>query len=295
MNMTATFMAGARVGWTGDHRWPAWVAIGSMVALLGGCAAVEADDPELSSASPRAEAVFAPPDPDTIPATAVGNVIRSGYQLVIDTQHQARAYVGNALNCTNCHLDAGRRLGAAPFVGLTTLYPEHRARNARMNTLEDRLDDCFERSMNGKPLPQGGKEQQALVAYIAWLSQGVSKEAARTWRGFPRIASTRRPDPLQGKTMFAERCAGCHAEDGQGTSSGPPIWGPGSYNIAAGMARVSLAASFIKANMPPGQGGTLTDDEAYDLAAFINSQPRPDFARKAGDWPQGGKPADAPY
>jgi thiosulfate dehydrogenase len=277
-----------------NGRWPA-VAFWGVAVLLAGCAGVGGDETAPSPASATEGAVFAPPDMDTIPATAEGDLIRLGYQLVTDTRNQARAHVGNELNCANCHLDAGRQRGAAPFVGLTQLYPEYRSRNDRMNTLEDRLDDCFERSMNGRPLPRGGREQQALVAYITWLSKGVSKEAARSWRGFHKIASTRRPDPLNGKALFAERCAGCHGEDGDGTPMGPPVWGARSYNIAAGMARMSLAASFIKANMPLGQGGTLTGDEAYDLAAFINSQARPDFSRKAGDWPKGGKPADAPY
>jgi len=278
-----------------NGRWLVWVAFVSPVALFTGFAAVEADDRESPSASPKVEAVFAPPDPGAIPDAEENDVIRSGYEMVVDTQNHARSYVGNALNCTHCHLDAGRRLGAAPFVGLATLYPEYRTRNARMNRLEDRLNDCFERSMNGKPLPHGSQEQAALVAYITWLSQGVSKEAAQAWRGFPRIASTRPPDPLKGRALFAERCAACHGENGQGAASVPPLWGPRSYNVATGMARVSLAASFIKANMPLGQGGTLTDDVAYDLAAFINSQPRPDFARKAEDWPKGGRPADSPY
>jgi len=276
-------------------RWLAGVAFASLVTLLAGSATVEADDQAVAPSPPKTEAVFAPPDPVAIPDTEDYNVIRSGYEMVVDTQNHARSYVGNALNCTNCHLDAGRRLGAAPFVGLPALFPEYRARNDRMNRLEDRLNDCFERSMNGRPLPQGSPEQVALVAYITWLSQGVSKEAALAWRGFPRIASTRRPDPGKGKALFAERCAACHAENGQGTATVPPLWGPRSYNLATGMARVSLAASFIKANMPLGQGGTLTDEEAYDLAAFINSQPRPDFAGKANDWPKGGRPADLPY
>lgn len=271
------------------------VAFASLVTLLTGFAAVEADDRESAPVPPKAEAVFAPPDLATIPEGEEGEVIHAGYELVSDTQNHARAYIGNGLNCTNCHLDAGRRLGAAPFVGLAALFPEYRARNDRMNRLEDRLNDCFERSMNGRPLPQGSPEQVALVAYITWLSRGVSKEAALAWRGFPKIASTRRPDPQKGKALYAERCAACHAENGQGTATVPPLWGPRSYNLATGMARVSLAASFIKANMPLGQGGTLTDEEAYDLAAFINSQPRPDFAGKANDWPKGGRPADLPY
>src|SRR3990167_2504537 len=178
-----------------NRRWPA-IAFWSVAALLAACAEVEVDETAPSPAPANEGAVFAPPDPDTIPATAEGDLIRFGHRLVTDTRNQARAYVGNELNCANCHLDAGRRLGAAPFVGLTMLYPEYRARNARMNTLEDRLDDCFERSMNGRPLPRGGREQRALVAYITWLSQGVSKEAARSWRGFHRIPLTQRPDPL---------------------------------------------------------------------------------------------------
>lgn len=276
-------------------RWLTGASLAGLVTLLAGSAAVEAGDRASSSASPTREAVFAPPDPAAMPDTGDYDVIRSGYEMVVDTQNHARSYIGNGLNCTNCHLDAGRRLGAAPFVGLTALFPEYRSRNDRMNRLEDRLNDCFERSMNGRPLPQGSPEQAALVAYITWLSQGVSKEAARAWRGFPKIASTRRPDPRKGQALFAERCAACHAENGQGSSTAPPLWGPRSYNLATGMARVSLAASFIKANMPLGQGGTLTDEEAYDLAAFINGQPRPDFAGKANDWPRGGRPDDLPY
>lgn len=277
-----------------DGRWPAWAAIGSMAACLVGCAGWEAEDPDLSAVAPLASS-FAPPDLATIPATPEGDLVRLGFRLVTDTKREAGSYVGNNLTCSNCHLDAGRRLGAAPFVGVTHFYPEYRARNARVNTLEDRLNDCFERSLNGRPLPRGSREQRALVAYLTWLSRGVTKEAARSWRGLRRIAAPRRPDPARGRALFADRCAGCHGGDGGGTVMGPPVWGAGSYNIGAGLARVGLAAAFIKANMPLGQGGTLTDEDAYNLAAFINSQPRPDFARKAADWPKGGKPADVPY
>ena len=239
--------------------------------------------------------VFAPPAPEAIPNDERGVKIRYGYQLVVNTQEHARGYVGNALNCAHCHLDAGRKLHAAPYVGLISVYPEYRSRNARMNTIEDRLDQCFERSLNGRALPPGSREKEAIVAYIAWLSEGVSIESARQWRGFLRITPTRTPDPANGRALFAAKCTACHGADGQETAAAPPLWGPRSFNIGAGMARVSLAAGFIKANMPLGQGGTLTDDESYDLAAFINGQPRPDFPSKVYDWPKGGKPADSPY
>jgi thiosulfate dehydrogenase len=239
--------------------------------------------------------VFVPPSLETIPSDERGAKIRYGYQLVASTQEHARAYVGNALNCTNCHLDAGRKLYAAPYVGLMSVYPEYRSRNARINTIEDRLDQCFERSLNGKALPPGSREKEAIVAYIAWLSEGVPVESAMEWRGFLKLTPTRKPDPANGRALFAAKCTACHGIDGQGTAAAPSLWGPRSYNIGAGMARVSLAAGFIKANMPPGQGRTLSDDEAYDVAAYIVRQPRPDFPGKVNDWPKGGKPADALY
>lgn len=236
-----------------------------------------------------------PPFVDNFPINERGQLIRYGQAIVVNTQDIAPDFVGNGLNCTNCHLKAGLTPGAATFVGLGHLYPEYRTRSAKVTSLEERLDECFERSMNGRPLPADSPEKRALLAYIGWLSHGVTKADALSWRGLKKVTPSRPGDPLKGKELFALRCAACHGDDGQGTTGGPPVWGARSYNIAAGMARVSVAAAFIKANMPPGQGGTLSDDEATDLAAYIDSQPRPDFPAKIHDWPKGGKPADAPY
>jgi thiosulfate dehydrogenase len=162
-------------------------------------------------------------------------------------------------------------------------------------SLADRINECFERSMNGRPLPPDSSKLQAVVAYIEWLSQNLPHGSTVPWRGLTRIHASRPPDPVNGKKLFAVKCAFCHGGDGQGTMAAPPLWGPHSYNIAAGMARVSVAAAFIKANMPRGWGWMLTDDEAFDVAAYVNSQPRPDFVGKEHDWPKGGKPSDAPY
>ena len=238
---------------------------------------------------------FAPPSPDTIPGTQLGEQIRLGYQIVVNTQEYADAYVGNRLNCTNCHLDAGLNPNAASFVGLAAVYPEYRPRSARVNTLADRVNECFERSLNGRALPPDSFKLQAVVAYITWLSRGVPSGATIPWRGLQRIDSRRPLDPGNGKNLFAGKCAFCHGLDGQGTMAAPPVWGPQSYNIAAGMARVTVAAAFIKSNMPRGWGWSLSDDDAYDVAAYINAQPRPDFPGKVNDWPKGGKPADSPY
>ena len=250
---------------------------------------------ETRDGSGAIDAVFTPPSPETIPPGLAGERIRLGYEIIEHTQQYAKRYVGNKLNCTNCHLDAGLNPNAASFVGLSVLYPEYRARVGKRVSLADRINECFERSMNGKPLPPDSSKLQAVISYIDWLSQNVPRGSTVAWRGISRISQSRQPDPIGGKSVFAKKCSFCHGTDGQGTMAAPPVWGPNSYNIAAGMARVSVAASFIKGNMPRGWGWSLSDDEAFDVAAYVNSQPRPDFPAKKFDWPEGGKPADSPY
>ncbi len=240
-------------------------------------------------------ALFAPPSPETIPGDLRGEQIRLGYKIVVDTQEYGKRYVGNTLNCTNCHLDAGLNPNAASFVGISALYPQYRERTGRQMTLADQINECFERSMNGKPLPPDSVKLTAIVAYIEWLSQNMPPGSAVPWRGIPSLPATRPPDPLNGKRVFEKKCVFCHGSDGQGTMAAPPVWGARSYNIGAAMARTSVAASFIKANMPRGWGWTVTDDEAFDVAVYINTQSRPDFPDKIHDWPKGGKPADVPY
>jgi thiosulfate dehydrogenase len=218
-----------------------------------------------------------------------------GYEIVVHTQQYAKRYVGNKLNCTNCHLDAGLNPNAASFVGLSVQYPEYRARVDRTMTLADRINECFERSLNGKALPPDSSKLQAVIAYIEWLSQNVPRGSKVAWRGIPRISQIQLLDPVLGKAVLVKKCAFCHGTDGQGTMAAPPLWGPNSYSIAAEMARVGVAASFIKGNMPRGWGWTVTDKEAFDVAAYINSQPRTDVPGRQFDWPKGGKPEDLLY
>jgi thiosulfate dehydrogenase len=271
------------------------LGLAMLMSCSGETAGVKSEESRGAEQAGNASIEFAPPSPDSIPGSQLGEQIRLGYQIVVDTQEYAKPYVGNRLNCTNCHLDGGLNPNAASFVGLASVYPEYRTRNAKVNTLADRVNECFERSLNGRALPPDSSKMQAIVAYITWLSRGVPQGASVSWRGLQPIDSRRPLDPTNGKKVFTNKCAFCHGSDGLGTMSGPPVWGPQSYNIAAGMARVSVAAAFIKSNMPRSWGWTLSDDDAYDVAAFINAQPRPDFPGKANDWPKGGKPADSPY
>lgn len=232
--------------------------------------------------APPAKAIaFTPPDESTIPNTPLGDIIRFGKDIFVDTQKYAKRWVGNGLNCVNCHLDAGRKAGSGPLWAAYVAYPAFREKTMQVNTFTQRLDGCFRFSMNGRMPPLDDEVIVALTAYSFWLATGAPVGAHLAGRGFPEVATAPLPpDTARGKDVFATHCASCHGAAGQGLKTGatyamPPVWGRASYNTGAGMVRVSTAAAFIKANMPFGQGNTLTDQQAWDVAAFINAQPRP--------------------
>lgn len=245
--------------------------------------------------APRQVPLNAPPDA-AIPEGPLGEAIRLGRQIFTNTPVHAAAYSGNALSCSSCHLEAGRAANASPMVGLWGAFPTYLPRAGRVGTLEDRINGCFLRSMNGKPLPPGSPEMRGMLAYVWWLSKDVPVGANVAGRGIPAFPAPAEPDPTRGKALYAQHCASCQGADGQGTADAPPLWGPRSFNLGAGMARTSKAAAFVKANMSGLDGGApLTDQEAYDVSAYFTHEPRPDFPAKVNDWPKGGKPTDSRY
>jgi thiosulfate dehydrogenase len=179
-----------------------------------------------------------------------------------------------------------------PWVGSYARFPQYRARSGKVDLIEDRVNDCFERSMNGKALPSGGRDMRDIVAYLAFLSRGIPVGAEMDGQGLPRLRQLP-GDTTRGVALFASTCARCHGPAGQGTSIAPPLWGPRSYNVGAGMANVVTAASFIHALMPIDRAQRLTEQQAFDIAAYINSRPRPLFKKKAQDYPKGGRPPGA--
>ncbi len=239
------------------------------------------------------------PDEANIPAGPMGDAIKRGKLILTDTKRQLPQNVGNGLNCTSCHLNGGTVAYASPWVGLTGVFPEYRSRSDKVISLQVRVNDCFQRSMNGKPLAFDDDNMNAILAYIKWLSTGIPTGTNVTGRGFKKIDTTLIPDRMQGKAIYAQRCAMCHGVEGQGIANGqggyamPPLWGKDSFNVGAGMARLYTAAAFVEHNMPLGQGGTLTSQEAVNVAAFFTAQQRPDFAARAQDWPKGDRPKDA--
>jgi thiosulfate dehydrogenase len=237
--------------------------------------------------------LHAPADSE-IPNDEVGRAIRRGLALMTATRDSLPDNVGNRLRCVSCHPDEGRRPDAMPWVGVYGRFPQYRARSGRVNVLEDRINDCFERSLNGRALDADSRAMRDIVAYMAFLSRGIPVGADVAGQGLPKLPVTR-GDTGAGAALFASRCSRCHGADGQGTALATPLWGPQSFNIGAGMARVRTVASFIRYNMPFDQPGTLTDQEAFDVAAYITSRPRPDFPGKELDWPNGDPPPDVAY
>lgn len=261
---------------------------GSRDSLLG---AAETRMAQPTGAAGAAD-VHVPADSE-IPAGKLGVSIRRGRALLAATRDSLPAHVGNKLRCASCHLDDGRRASALPLVGVYGRFPQYRSRNDAVNLIEDRINDCFERSMNGTALRYDSQDMRDMVAYLAFLSRGVPVGADAPAQGSPATPPLV-GDTARGAAEFAQNCVRCHGAHGEGTAVATPLWGAGSFNIGAGMARPRTAASFIKRNMPYGSP-TLTDQQAADVAAYVDSRPRPDFRGKEKDWPRGDAPPDVAY
>ncbi len=260
------------------------------------------DGVELASLSipTDAKGYFAPPLESEMPDGEDGASIRRGRDIFLNPGANATDYVGNALACANCHLNAGRLANAAPMWAASGVYPKYRSKNDQINTMEDRITGCFTYSMNaqdgptGGPPPQGDPIYKDVESYIHWLATGAPNRVDLPGAGYPALDEPAMAyDETRAKATFDENCSVCHGSDGQGRQDQngryafPPLWGPHSYNGGAGMSRVSTAAGFIYANMPIGKPYSLTEQEAWDVAGYINAQDRPIDPRKVTD-------ADAP-
>jgi len=181
------------------------------------------------------------------------------------------------------------------WVGVYGRYPQYRSRSNSIESIQDRVNECFRRSLNGTRIAPDGPDMRDIVAYFAFLSRGVPVGPPPSGASPRARWATFKADTAAGREIFRVVCAGCHGPAGGGTSAAPPLWGPQSYNIGAGMARVRTAAAFIAENMPFDRPGSLTDQQAFDVASYVNAQPRPDFADKIYDWPNGDAPPDVGY
>jgi len=226
------------------------------------------------------------PSARVIPDGPLGETIRLGQTLVekTTTHPLTSPYVGNALNCTSCHLQNGLDPKAASFLGIATAYPAWSPREGRVITLEDRVLNCFMRSCNGVRPPLGSEPSVAIAAYITWLSSGepirMNPKQPKGPRAVPGLSiPAAAADIGRGRALYRRRCAECHADDGQGDEHAPPVWGERSFNEGAGLAQNGGLAAWLKVAMPPDERD-LAEQEALDVAAYVNSHPRPKFVLK---------------
>jgi thiosulfate dehydrogenase len=248
-------------------------------------------DPGLDPDTPGAPIVFVPPSEADIPNDVFGETVRRGIAIFTDTRSEAKQYAGDGLNCSSCHLDRGRRPGAAPMWAAWVRYPRFRSKNDSVNTMAMRIQGCFRFSMNGTPPPDDSEIMTALQTYFYWLARGAPTGGKLAGAGFPTLPEpATAPSGERGATVFAGKCAACHGSDGEGRRvpggvgyQFPPLWGPNSYNWGAGLTSVASAAYFIRANMPYGLRNALTEQEAWDVAMFVDSHERPQDPRFTGN------------
>ncbi|WP_211366046.1 c-type cytochrome [Chitinophaga japonensis] len=240
-----------------------------------------------------------------------GQLIAYGHALITNTARYlgprgAVARITNGMNCQNCHLDGGTRPFGNNFGRVYATYPQFRARNNGVQSIYARINDCLQRSLNGQPLDSSSREMQAIYAYMQWLGGDVPKGVKRGGTGIKKPPYLdRAADPAAGRIVYNAQCRSCHGSKGQGQRNAedygytyPPLWGPHSYNDGAGLYRLGNFAGFVKYNMPFGTDyhhPQLTDEEAWDVAAFVNSQPRP-HKDQSMDWKNvQKKPVDFPF
>jgi len=250
-------------------------------------------------------------DIPTLSNDSLSSLIIYGRELIAGTSkflgpNGSVAKISNGLNCQNCHLDAGTRPWGNNYGSVASLYPKFRARSGSVETIYKRVNDCFERSLNGNAMDTLSKEMRAIKSYIEFLGSNVSKGKKADGSGLKELAFLdRASDPIGGKIVYDQKCQSCHKSDGRGVMMAdgsaytyPPLWGEHSYNDGAGLYRIINFARYVKYNMPLGAthaAPSLSDEEAWDVAAFVNSQTRPHFEIKT-DWPDiSKKPIDFPF
>lgn len=271
----------------------------------------------LRAAEPAA-ITWTAPDPDKLPDDVWGRTVRLGRDLIARTyahigpeaSDPARRYAGNNLACQNCHIGAGTQPFGNPLAGSFANYPSYRARSGSVGTIEERIQGCMRRSMNGNELPPDGPEMTAMVAYLKFLAAGRPVGEPLPGQGPGRMPELdRAANPEHGRAVYAQVCAACHGANGAGMRNGaagdakgyavPPLWGPDSFNDGAGMDRLIEAANFIHSNMPAGttwQHPAVAVEDAWDVAAFVQTQPRPHMPGLERDYPNRlERPVDAPY
>lgn len=247
------------------------------------------------------------PDQQSLSTHPNQDSILRGKKYLEQTAFELPEFVRAQINCTNCHLQSGTKAFAGHWVGIVYAFPQYRDRSGKEDTLKDRINDCFERSLNGQRLPLDHPAMIDIVNYMSWLSQDITpptfwQKVEVNFSGMPKLKVNLLPASDIGQRLYQSKCQHCHMPEGQGLVDlenkkiiFPPLAGPHAFNIGAGMARLHTASGFIYHHMPLGMDKSLTPEEATHVAHYITQLSRPDLVTKNQDWPKGNKPPDARY
>lgn len=269
-----------------------WIAAITSLLVIVGCTA--AQDEQTEQNDEGADAHMPPSLEDLDPDDSMTESIKYGEEIFNETNVVMADYVGNELSCQSCHADGGLSQSSS-MVGVTADFPQYRPREGVVFTLEDRINGCMIRSMNGEKIPNDSEEMRALMSYLSYISKGVEIGEERPWRIVNSMEEVPEPDVVNGEELYeTKNCLACHGDDGQGTgaNSGPALWGDKSFNDGAGMSRLTKMAGYLQNNMPLGEEYELTDQEAADIAAFLLMHERPVWEGHDDDFPHGGRPTD---
>lgn len=253
-------------------------------AALLGLAACGGQPAATTSAASAGGAVTAGYDPRTLPSGSAGQLIKYGHDVISDTPKYLKNDVVAGMSCSACHIAAGTVKNGLPLAVAAT-FPQYNKRSKRYIALQDRLAECFLYSMNGTPPAYTSHAMIAMVAYIHWISRGraIGGSSGSMWHPHIKdeLTAVKAPahvDATQGAALYSARCEMCHQANGEGVPGAfPPLWGPKSFNNGAGMHKLATMAAFVRWNMPANKPGSLTAQQAYDVAAFVLSHARPKF------------------
>ena len=292
-----------------------WITKCTFITLaavcLTSCNNNKSAPPDTQNKPEKTEEQWLPPSISSLGDSERDQLIKYGRELISSTAYYLGpkgkvARVTNGMNCQNCHLDAGTKAFGNNYSAVAANYPKYRDRSGGQEDIYKRVNDCVERSLNGKALDTTSKEMQAIRAYIEWVGKDVKKGVKPTGAGLTELAFLdQAADKEKGKLVYTNTCQRCHGNNGQGELDStciiykyPPLWGEHSYNTGAGLYRLSRFAGYVKSNMPLGinyDHPQISDEDAWNVAAFANSQPRPakDVSK---DYPKiATKPVDDPF
>jgi Cytochrome c len=197
-----------------------------------------------------------------------------GFNILSDTAQYAPGHVNNELACATCHLEGGTSKTSISLVGAAATYPRFSASHDAVIDLAQKVQYCFARDLNATPPALDSREMQAILAYLQWISKDIPVYASLPWALPTKLDTAHKPDAAAGESVYAESCAACHGDAGDGS---PPLWGKGSYSDGSSLHNIDTLAVFTHRFMPP-EAATLTPEQSLDVAAYVNSQPRPHFA-----------------